>query len=192
MRKFGYKTNGHHQAKEGCKTCFGKTIRPVGYEREVKGYIIVKTALYSTKPSSKDNWKLKHQWIWEQTHNTKLPKGWVVRFKDGNTRNFEPSNLDALPRGLNQMINDNTVKLGVEIKTAEDYDAIKAYCELKKKIHDREISKPRRCIKCGALFVADTFENHCTKKVANEKICRNCLNERKTAPHNRTQAIKTP
>jgi predicted Zn-ribbon and HTH transcriptional regulator len=167
-RKFGYRADGSKQAKEGCKTCFGNTIRPVGYEREVKGYIIVKTALYPTVPSSKDNWKLKHVHVWEQTNNKRLPKGWIVRFKDGNNRNFDPSNLCALPRGLNTMVNSLAYELGVEEMTAETFDVLLTYAKVKKKAHERELDRPRKCLNCGKLFVPDKVKR-------NFMNCRECL-----------------
>ena len=174
-REFGRKANGAKQAKEGCTTAFGKTVRPVGYEREVKGYIIVKTALYPTVPMSKDNWKLKHVHIWEQTHDEELPKGWVVRFKDGNNRNFDPSNLCALPRGMNSKINLLVHKFAVEKMDSETFDTLLAYAKLQKKTAERERHRPRRCMKCGALFVPDE-KNYNGKIVAfNLKKCRKCL-----------------
>jgi predicted Zn-ribbon and HTH transcriptional regulator len=177
VREYGFTTDGRKQAKVGCKSCFGSTIRPVGYERIVKDYVVVKTALYPTVPRSKDNWKLKHVWVWEQTHNRQLPKGWIVRFKDGNNRNFDPSNLCALSRGENGHINTLAKRLGVEAWSAETFDVLRTYAKLQSKTYERELVRPRRCIKCGALFVPDLLVSRREKKATNKQICRGCLGD---------------
>jgi len=64
--------------------------KPIGTERERKGYIQVKIG----EPRK---WKLKHILIWEQ-HNGELPKGSVVIFADKNNRNFDHKNLIAVTR----------------------------------------------------------------------------------------------
>ena len=187
-REFGYKADGAKQPKEGCRTVYGKTVRPVGYEREVKGYIVIKTALYPTVPSSKDNWKLKHVYVWEQANNKTLPKGWVVRFKDGNNRNFDPSNLCAMPRGMNQFLNSLVKELGIQKMDAETFDVLFSYAKLKQKTAERERHRPRKCMKCGALFVPDVTT--CKGKhilTSNVKICRNCLDkQQKRGPRHDT------
>ena len=66
----------------------------VGTERETRyrnrTYIEIKTA----EPSV---WKRKHTAIWEKA-NGKVPKGHIVIFADGNTRNFSLDNLLLITR----------------------------------------------------------------------------------------------
>lgn len=50
------------------------------------------------------NWQLLHRYNWEKV-NGKIPKGMVLRFKDGNTMNCEVSNLELLTQQENMMRN---------------------------------------------------------------------------------------
>ena len=50
------------------------------------------------------NWQLLHRYNWEQV-NGKIPKGMVLRFKDGNTMNCEVANLELLTQQENMMRN---------------------------------------------------------------------------------------
>jgi hypothetical protein len=98
-------TNGYAPPNKGNKN-FWKTIgkktgryggnyRPLGSERITsyshasKQYIEIKTG-HST-------WKRKHVLIWENA-NGKVPKGHVVIFGDGNSRNFDLDNLLLISR----------------------------------------------------------------------------------------------
>jgi hypothetical protein len=71
----------------------GKNYRPVGYERitvyQGKSYVEVKTGHRT--------YKRKHAAIWEAA-NGKVPKGHVVIFGDGNSRNFNLDNLLLVSR----------------------------------------------------------------------------------------------
>lgn len=79
--------------------------KPVGYEREAKGYVLVKVAPEATVPQSKDNWRLKHVVEWERANGRKVPEGHMVMFADGDRRNFDPSNLVAVPRTVIGLLN---------------------------------------------------------------------------------------
>lgn len=81
---------------------------PLGTERYSEYYqcMMIKTSLFSAKgikPSIKreiarnNQWQLKQNYVWEQTHGKKLPKGMVVVFLDGDRMNYDPSNLVAAP-----------------------------------------------------------------------------------------------
>lgn len=50
------------------------------------GYIEIKTEVHQKK------WKLKHRWVWEQIHGP-VPKGYSLKFKDGNKLNCSIENL---------------------------------------------------------------------------------------------------
>lgn len=49
-------------------------------------------------------WKLTHRVMWEQVHG-EIPKGYVVRFKDGNTMNLSILNLECIPMRKNMTRN---------------------------------------------------------------------------------------
>lgn len=89
--------------------------KPIGTERERKGYIEVKVA----QPNI---WDQKQRYIWEKHHNRKLKKNEVVIFLDKDNRNFDIENLAMVPRGLLGIMNTNNwisenpehTKLGIE------------------------------------------------------------------------------
>ena len=67
---------------------------PVGSEVESKGYIRIKVS----EPSA---WRPRSHIVWEENHGHPLPDGWIIRHKDGNPLNDDPSNLIAMPRSRN-------------------------------------------------------------------------------------------
>lgn len=42
---------------------------------------------------------LKHRWLWEKKHGP-VPDGMVLKSRDGDKRNTEPSNWELIPRAL--------------------------------------------------------------------------------------------
>jgi hypothetical protein len=50
------------------------------------------------------NWKLMHRVVWEQ-HNGPIPRGNIVRFKDGNTMNWDINNLEMISQHNNMELN---------------------------------------------------------------------------------------
>lgn len=66
--------------------------KPIGSLQEKKGYVQVKVAEPNT-------WMQYQRYVWEQHHPGESAKGMIVLFMDGNTRNFEPSNLERVSRG---------------------------------------------------------------------------------------------
>ena len=65
--------------------------RPVGSFQEKKGYIRIKVA-------EPNKWMQYQRYVWEQHHPGQSAEGKTVIFMDGNTRNFEPSNLECVER----------------------------------------------------------------------------------------------
>lgn len=97
-------------------TCFKKGevhdrpdgwIKPLGYERINKyGYVEVKVmdsiidGIQPKEPGNFNrNYRMKHHIVYEQ-HHGEIPKGHNIVFADGDKRNFDPSNLIAVPRGV--------------------------------------------------------------------------------------------
>jgi hypothetical protein len=65
-------------------------VKPNGYERCTRnGYTEVRV--------SRGKYRFKHHLIYEK-HYGKIPEGMLIRFKDGNTKNFAPSNLEAVSK----------------------------------------------------------------------------------------------
>ena len=83
-------------------------IKEIGYERiNIYGYVEVKT---------EKGFVLKHRMIWVE-HNGPIPKGYLVRFKNGNKQDIRIENLELVTCAQN--MKDNTIhNYPPEIKTA--------------------------------------------------------------------------
>tara|TARA_R110001583_G_scaffold25218_1_gene91429 strand:- start:620 stop:1258 length:639 start_codon:yes stop_codon:yes gene_type:complete len=80
-------------------------VQPVGTEIiDCYGYLKRKITNDAPKSRGYRNWKFVHVIVWEE-HNGPLPKGSIVRFRDSDQNNMDPSNLVALTRGENVVIN---------------------------------------------------------------------------------------
>ena len=79
------------------------SLLSVGTEVASKGYMRVKVA----EPNI---WRPRSHLVWEAAHGKPLPKGWVLRRKDGDTLNDEIENLVAMSRGqsIRIMLEDPT------------------------------------------------------------------------------------
>lgn len=86
---------------------------PIGTEKNLYGYVWVKVNDIP-KAKKKVNWTPKHKLVYEENYGP-IPKGHVVIFLDGDTRNFDPSNLQAVSRGTLAILN----KRGLIYKNAE-------------------------------------------------------------------------
>lgn len=72
--------------------------RPVGSERvNADGYIEVKVA-------DPNKWKLKHRVVWESA-NGKIPKGYIIIFRDNDKTNTNIDNLLLIKRGTHAVLN---------------------------------------------------------------------------------------
>ena len=74
------------------------------------------------------DWRLMHRVVWEQHHGPIPPKH-VVKFKDGNTMNWDISNLEMISQCGNMECNT------IQRFPAELQEVIKLKCKLKKKIN---------------------------------------------------------
>lgn len=88
------------------KTMFKKGQKPFNFKEDGSerldkdGYIVIKQG----------KWQLKHI-VEYKRHYGELPKGYCVRFIDGNKRNFSKENLVAIPRGANMLLNSRRTNL---------------------------------------------------------------------------------
>lgn len=83
------------QFKKGRKP---HTWVPIGHERVSRDGILERKVQDATHP--KDNFRSVHSLIWEEHHGP-IPEGHIVRFKDGNKRNFDLDNLELVTRAEN-------------------------------------------------------------------------------------------
>lgn len=75
---------------------------PVGAEKlKSGGYLYVKIA-------HPNKWRAKHHIEYER-HFGKIPSGHIVRFIDGDNRNFDKENLIAIPKKANAFLNHHSM-----------------------------------------------------------------------------------
>ena len=128
----------------------GKNRVPLFTERVGKdGYLIIKVREDPIVPMSKDNWEMKHVWVYKQTHG-EVPEGCKIYFADKDRRNFDPDNLVAVPNNLVGILNNPSSPRWYDRKSLL---ACIALAKLKADIRTREFSIPRVCSVCGKTFV---------------------------------------
>lgn len=148
----------------------GRPRVPVGSERESKdGYVVVKVREDASVPMSKDNWVLKHVHAYGQAHGG-VPDGCVVYFADGDRRNFDPSNLVAVPRRLVGILNNPTMPRWHD---ADSLHACISIAELKARQAEVMASAVRTCGVCGRPFAPD--EAHARSGYTDVRTCPECL-----------------
>lgn len=74
----------------------------VGAVSNSDGYLKVKVA-------EPNKWRLKHHLVWESV-NGKIPKGYCLRFNDGNKKNLSLDNLLLVDYRENYYLNRNSYK----------------------------------------------------------------------------------
>lgn len=147
----------------------GRHPAPLYTEREGKdGYVVIKVRERAMVPMSKDNWVLKHVWVWEQA-NGPLPEGHVVYFADGDKRNFSPENLVAVPQRVVALINSPGAPRWHDAKSLR---ACVALAQVKSARKDAEYSLPRTCSVCGKEFVPTEKQR---REISAPKTCPECL-----------------
>lgn len=161
----------------------GRASKPVGSEYVGKdGYVMYKFAEKTTVPGAKDNWKLKHVWVWEQA-NGPVPEGCNIYFADGNRRNFDPGNLVAVPKRVLGVLNNPA--RGYEWHDAESLRACIAHASLDVAITDKKITVPRTCKVCGREFSVDPASHISNRVQARDmRTCPSCLKDGRKSPYN--------
>jgi hypothetical protein len=83
-----------------------KETRPVGFERICSrdGVILIKVAEENPYTGCKTRYRPKHRVLWEAAHGP-IPKGMVVRFKNGDKMQCELRNLECISQALNLRLN---------------------------------------------------------------------------------------
>lgn len=154
----------------------GRPRVPVGTERTSKdGYVVIKVREEATVPMSKDNWALKHVWVWEE-HNGPLPDGHMVFFADGNKRNFDAENLVAVPRRLVGVMNG----LGVKWHDRDTLIAVMMMAEIRCARNSVISKEVRTCPWCGK-----EYDNTSRRQAGNVAagVCPECGAAGRKPPH---------
>lgn len=74
--------------------------RYLGHERVSRdGYIEISVEQPNPHTGFERRYVLKHRWLWEQA-NGPVPKGHALKCLDGNKLNTDPTNWEAVPRGI--------------------------------------------------------------------------------------------
>lgn len=123
----------HYQAGGRCRETQFKegniphNHKPVGTERICYGKIQIKIA-------EPNKWEWLATLIWQSVHRQALPKGYYIRFANGDITDYSPENLVAITKAQNAMLNH------MHIKTY-DADSLKAallMCELRMQKNKRK------------------------------------------------------
>ncbi|NUW66919.1 HNH endonuclease signature motif containing protein [Vibrio coralliilyticus] len=87
-------------------------LKPIGHERVCTktDCILVKVKEPNPYTSASTRYRYKHQVLWEAA-NGPIPKGHVIRFLDGNKRNFELDNLVCISKATNCAMNHPNLKV---------------------------------------------------------------------------------
>ena len=93
--KKGYMGDNKTSFKKGNRP---KNWKPIGSERIIDGYTIIKIA-------DPRKWALKHRVVWEEHHKKKIPKGSVIIFADGDKTNLDVDNLICVTRNELKVLN---------------------------------------------------------------------------------------
>lgn len=111
---------GHIPANKGKKmpaavyekakhTMFKKGHQP-GNHREVGSVRINVEGYVEIKVAEPNRWQLKHRVIYENYHNVTLKSTDVVIFLDGDKQNFDIDNLALIDRGINAIMNHDSMR----------------------------------------------------------------------------------
>jgi AraC-like DNA-binding protein len=98
---------------------FHKKFRRVNPE----GYVEIKKPEHHRAKCN--GWVMEHIVVWEESHNTKLPEGWIIHHLNGIKDDNRPENLEALPANkhktttLIDILRERILKLEGRIKELE-------------------------------------------------------------------------
>lgn len=119
----------------------------------------------------KCNWKLYHQYVWEQ-ENGPIPEGLILRFINGDSTDVRIDNLELVSRKKQMRDNHNTEKTAVSMKRIWDNgvmlnndNVIVSYISPRDKGLRKEIKKYPEIIelKRNQLLLQRSIKNECRK-----------------------------
>jgi len=136
--------------------------KPVGTERvDADGYVLVKVAERPSRQDCNDNWRLKHNVVWEEANGTPVPPHTMVVFADHDNRNMDPGNLVLVPRPLWATMN----RMRLPYYDRESLEAAMNVARLAQAKSTAQ-KRPRPCRKCGREF---------EPRYARQRTCDSCL-----------------
>lgn len=127
-------------------TRFKKGQRPinkqdVGYEAiDSGGYVKICVAEPNPWTGAPTHMAFKHKWLWEQI-NGPVPEGHALKCLDGNKQNTDPSNWQAIPRGVLSRLNGRS-RRKYDDAPAEIKPTLLATAQVKHAIHNLAKGKP--------------------------------------------------
>ena len=126
------------QFKKGERTGIAeKHYKPIGYERITQdGY---RERKINDGPVFKDRWQLVQRIEWEKA-NGPIPEGYALKCLDGDRLNCDPSNWEAIPRGVLARLNGGRMRKTLPYDSAPDElkPLVMASAKLKHAIHTRK------------------------------------------------------
>ena len=90
-RKAAHRAHSEHMKTKRARGYRNSTAVPIGTESMQGGKLFRKV---SDTGETRD-WKLAHRLVWEELHGP-IPAGHIIVFRDGNSQNLEPSNLEMI------------------------------------------------------------------------------------------------
>lgn len=99
---------------------------PVGSQRVTKDGILQRKVSDTGYPPR--DWRSEHVCRWEEYHGRPVPKGHIVRFRDGDRENFDEDNLVLVSRGENAILNKFYSMPGAP---AESFDVLHNLAKIK-------------------------------------------------------------
>lgn len=76
---------------------------PLGSHRVTKDGILQRKVAETGYPPT--DWRSEHVVRWEEYHGRPVPRGYIVRFRDSDQRNFEKGNLELVSKAEHAMLN---------------------------------------------------------------------------------------
>lgn len=114
--------------------------RGPGYERidPKEGYVILIVAETNPWSGAKTRPVHKHRWLWEKV-NGPVPRGYALKCLDGDKTNTDPSNWEAVHRGVLAQLNGGLHKKAISYDEApaELKPAVLAVAKLKHQVRSR-------------------------------------------------------
>ena len=147
-KKFAPGKGGRHpnaratQFKKGERSGVAiKLWKPIGTERvTIDGYVERKV---NEGLPRKNRWKQVHRINWEAV-NGPIPEGYALKCLDGDKANTDPSNWEAMPRGILARLNGGRFRSTISYDAAPDElkPLVMASAKLKHAVHERRKALP--------------------------------------------------
>lgn len=118
--------------------------KPMGHERLGKdGYIEIKVDMPNPWTGHSTRYIHKHRWLWENA-NGPVPEGYALKCLDGDRTNCDPSNWEAVKRGVLSRLNGGPHKKRMAYDAAPDElkPTVMAIAKVQQAVH--ELRKGKR------------------------------------------------